>query len=139
MVWSILFYFCRLFAIFFLSFIFYYYFFFIIYLFITAIYCQVINVYSLINNYWLICFLITLKVHLVYIIISIFYYYWLIYVSLQFLFFSNVFFEYISEVLTISIGTTEHCNIGLVFDCLVFSFATTLRVLKLVMFSYDII
>ena len=106
-VWSIIFYICQLFV--FLSF-FYCYFFFIIYLFTTAIYCQVISVYQLINNYWFICFIITLKVYLVYSIIYsiifVFYYCWLSYVSPQFLF-CCYYFKYISEVLTFPIDTTN--------------------------------
>ena len=49
---------------FFLSFFSFLLFIFIIYLFITATYCQLISVYQLINNYLLICFIITLKVSL---------------------------------------------------------------------------
>ena len=41
-------------------FVFYYNFLSITYLFITAIYCYVISLYQLINNYWIICFIITL-------------------------------------------------------------------------------
>ena len=54
------------------------------YLFITATYCQFICIYYLINHYVLICSLITLKIYLVYTIISIFYYCWSNYISPQF-------------------------------------------------------
>ena len=134
MVRGIIFYFCRLFAIF-LSFFFFvviiyfvYYFtilqfIFIIYLFITTTYCKLTSIYYLINNYLLTCSLITLKIYLVYTIISIFYYSWPNYVSPHFFFSCRYYsFEYISEVLTFPIDTT-HCDTELAFDCFAFSFS----------------
>ena len=108
------------------------------YLFITVTYCQFISIYYLVNHYLLICSLITLKMYLVYTIISIFYYCRSNYISPQFL------LHWKKNYLIFPIDTTL-CDTELAFDCFVFSFPwVTLcdhswGVEACVMFSYDII
>ena len=83
-------------------FVFYYYLLSFIYLFITAMYYQVISVYQLINNYWLICFIITLKVYLVFNVLLL-----LIELCSSQVVFSLLFFRIHSEVLTFPIDTIK--------------------------------
>ena len=83
-------------------FVFYYYFLYFIYLFITAMYYQVISVYQLINNYWLICFIIALKVYLVFNILLL-----LIELCFSQVVFSLLFFRIHKEVLTFPLDTIK--------------------------------
>ena len=110
MVWIIIFYCCRLLVIFLLfsrSSVFFN---------INVTYCQFISIYYLTNHYLIICYLITLKIYLVYSTISFFCYCWSNYVSPQFA------LQWKKNYLTFAIDTT-HCDIELAFDYFVFYFS----------------
>ena len=124
MIWSIIFYFCRLFFIFFLSFFF---------SLLPAYYCILVNQKLLIN----LLYYNFKRIFLVYSIISISYYCCLSYISPQFLF-HYCSFEYVSEVRTFPIDTTDILIQGWHLIVWYFPFhglhfATTLKVLKSVL------